>query len=411
MKGRDTHIGRNARKVLWARSSSEQRLKEREKGTGKGRGLAGWMEYSNKEERGTRRRKVYTNGAKTRDGRGGEGDATRLINRHADNHSGFMVTTDYQVVQGSIFHIRDVTLFQWGNTCSARYKLHERAYTGRHVCCLRIFSSLSLSLFLLYTHVHTAGEPRRQRTGSKKRRPGAPSLSPPFFLCPPSSRYSGLGPPFVPISPRPSLKIIPTFARARARASLQQWPATFPRDRSSDRSPTTPYIDSIPALEIRARVTLNSQLSTPGRMASLARSAVSQLEFRNHSAERMKLQARYGTAPLLLRERERRSRNCYQNGIATLPLLRPLRPRSYENTRYPVFNPSSRDPPSVICNVFLLARNPLTRSSSFFEATTLGKTTVHSAINRSNSSLKLSFVSFGLFRFPFSSECRAFRNR
>lgn len=66
----------------------------------------------------------------------GEGDAMRLINRHADNHSGFMVTTDYQVVQGGIFHIRDVTLFQWGNTCSARYKLHERAYMGRHVCCI-----------------------------------------------------------------------------------------------------------------------------------------------------------------------------------------------------------------------------------------------------------------------------------
>lgn len=68
--------------------------------------------------------------------REGEGDATRLINRHADNHSGFMVTTDYQVVQGGIFHIRDVTLFQWGNTCSTRYKLHERTYTGRHVCCI-----------------------------------------------------------------------------------------------------------------------------------------------------------------------------------------------------------------------------------------------------------------------------------
>lgn len=66
----------------------------------------------------------------------GEGDAMRLINRHADNHSGFMVTTDYQVVQGDIFHIRDVTLFQWENTCSARYKLHERAYTRRHVCCI-----------------------------------------------------------------------------------------------------------------------------------------------------------------------------------------------------------------------------------------------------------------------------------
>lgn len=28
-----------------------------------------------------------------------------LINRYVDNQSGFMVTTDYQVVQGSIFHI------------------------------------------------------------------------------------------------------------------------------------------------------------------------------------------------------------------------------------------------------------------------------------------------------------------
>ena len=120
------------------------------------------------EQRGERdkEREVYTNGARTRGGRGGEGDATRLINRHADNHSGFMVTTDYQVVQGGIFHIRDVTLFQWGNTCSARYKLHECAYTGRHVCCLRILPSSSLSLFLslsrddstcayTHTHIHT----------------------------------------------------------------------------------------------------------------------------------------------------------------------------------------------------------------------------------------------------------------
>lgn len=67
-----------------------------------------------KEMHGARRRENET--------REGEGDATRLINRHADNHSGFMVTTDYQVVQGDIFHIRDVTLFQWGNTCFARYK-------------------------------------------------------------------------------------------------------------------------------------------------------------------------------------------------------------------------------------------------------------------------------------------------
>lgn len=82
-----------------------------------------------------KRRCMWWWGRREDEAREGEGDATRLINRHADNHSGFMVTTDYQVVQGGIFHIRDVTLFQWGNTCSARYKLHERAYTERHVCC------------------------------------------------------------------------------------------------------------------------------------------------------------------------------------------------------------------------------------------------------------------------------------
>lgn len=35
------------------------------------------------------------------------------INRASDNHSGFMVTTDYQVVQGGIFHIATFSLFQW----------------------------------------------------------------------------------------------------------------------------------------------------------------------------------------------------------------------------------------------------------------------------------------------------------
>ena len=129
-----------------------KKKKEEEEGTGgRGRGAGGVGRVDGIfEQRGERdkEREVYTNGARTRGGRGGEGDATRLINRHADNHSGFMVTTDYQVVQGGIFHIRDVTLFQWGNTCSARYKLHECAYTGRHVCCLRILPSSSLSLFL-----------------------------------------------------------------------------------------------------------------------------------------------------------------------------------------------------------------------------------------------------------------------
>lgn len=168
-----------------------------------------------------------------------------------------MVTTDYQVVQGGIFHIRDVTLFQWGNTCSARYKLHERAYTGRHVCCLRILRSPSLHPppFISGVHVQRyirtgpvedtqAWDPRRHGTGSK-RRPHALSLflfhrlplsprSSPLRLELRSSRSS---------TPRlcPSLKIIPTFARVR----LQKWPATFPRDRSPDRSPTTPYTGSI----------------------------------------------------------------------------------------------------------------------------------------------------------------------
>lgn len=110
-------------------------------------------------------------------GQRGEGDATRLINRHADNHSGFMVTTDYQVVQGGIFHIRDVTLFQWGNTCSARYKLHERAYTGRHVCCLRA-RPLARPCSCTYERAPRDGtRTGERRTGSRRRRPGAPSLS------------------------------------------------------------------------------------------------------------------------------------------------------------------------------------------------------------------------------------------
>lgn len=118
MESHDTHILRNGGAL------SGHRREEREY----------W------ENAGTKRKGRQKGDARCRrreDGaREGEGDATRLINRHADNHSGFMVTTDYQVVQGGIFHIRDVTLFQWGNTCSARYKLHERAYTGRHMCCI-----------------------------------------------------------------------------------------------------------------------------------------------------------------------------------------------------------------------------------------------------------------------------------
>jgi len=59
-----------------------------------------------------------------------------------------MVTTDYQVVQGGIFHIRDVTLFQWGNTCSARYKLHERSYTGRHVCYMSALVDTRMCMYV-----------------------------------------------------------------------------------------------------------------------------------------------------------------------------------------------------------------------------------------------------------------------
>lgn len=118
MESHDTHILRNGGAL------SGHRREERE-----------YWENARTKRKG--RQKGDARCRRREDGaREGEGDATRLINRHADNHSGFMVTTDYQVVQGGIFHIRDVTLFQWGNTCSARYKLHERAYTGRHMCCI-----------------------------------------------------------------------------------------------------------------------------------------------------------------------------------------------------------------------------------------------------------------------------------
>lgn len=175
-----------------------------------------------KEEGGEGEEEEVVHGRREEEERG-EGDATRLINRHADNHSGFMVTTDYQVVQGGIFHIRDVTLFQWGNTCSARYKLHERAYTGRHVCCLRILRSPSLHPLSfpssqvctyrgIYVHIrtdgscggHTGSGPRRHGTGSK-RRPHALSLFPFFFIVflylldPPLSARRA---PFISIPPR-----------------------------------------------------------------------------------------------------------------------------------------------------------------------------------------------------------------
>lgn len=120
MESHDTHILRNGGAL------SGHRREEREY----------WENTRTKRKGKAERRCMWRWGRLREDeAREGEGDATRLINRHADNHSGFMVTTDYQVVQGGIFHIRDVTLFQWGNTCSARYKLHERAYTERHVCC------------------------------------------------------------------------------------------------------------------------------------------------------------------------------------------------------------------------------------------------------------------------------------
>lgn len=118
MESHDTHILRNGGAL------SGHRREERE-----------YWENTRTKRKGRQKGDAWRR-RREDEAREGEGDATRLINRHADNHSGFMVTTDYQVVQGGIFHIRDVTLFQWGNTCSARYKLHERAYTGRHVCCI-----------------------------------------------------------------------------------------------------------------------------------------------------------------------------------------------------------------------------------------------------------------------------------
>lgn len=155
--------------------------------------------------------------------RSGEGDAKRLINRHADNHSGFMVTTDYQVVQGGIFHIRDVTLFQWGNTCSARYKLHERAYTGRHVCwplsrsrkgeCARMCARARASRgFWLQGGGGRVGE-EASRCPVPRARPSAVRPDPPH-LGAMSQNHSHV-------------------------RRLQKCPATFPRERFPDRSPTT----------------------------------------------------------------------------------------------------------------------------------------------------------------------------
>lgn len=147
----------------------------------------------------------------------------RLINRHADNHSGFMVTTDYQVVQGDIFHIRDVTLFQWENTCSARYKLHERAYTRRHVCC--IVSALvgtrkrELCIYTCMCDLR-ARTLAHQEDWLSGRRPGAPFFSSFIFVQ-----------PF-------SLPLLSSQNHSHVRR-LQKYPATFPRERSSDRSPAT----------------------------------------------------------------------------------------------------------------------------------------------------------------------------
>lgn len=106
-----------------------------------------------------------------------------------------MVTTDYQVVQGDIFHIRDVTLFQWGNTCSTRYKLHERAYTGRHVCCIARGNALAKQVRA------------RVCVCSRASVHASRGLAPGKSLDPRSSRTASLPIPF----PRSRLKIIPTF--------------------------------------------------------------------------------------------------------------------------------------------------------------------------------------------------------
>lgn len=159
-----------------------------------------------------------------------------------------MVTTDYQVVQGGIFHIRDVTLFQWGNTCSARYKLHERAYTGRHVCCLRARSPRRLACTCIRAHTRPPGC-HTSRTGSRRRRPGALSLFLPY--------------PTITRSLYPDHADVPFSQNHSHVHRLQKCPATFPRDRFPDRSPTTPYTGSISALEIRAG-TLNGRNGVVG---------------------------------------------------------------------------------------------------------------------------------------------------
>ena len=41
----------------------------------------------------------------------GFGLANELINRHANNQSGFIVTEDYQVIQAGIFHIATLVYF------------------------------------------------------------------------------------------------------------------------------------------------------------------------------------------------------------------------------------------------------------------------------------------------------------
>lgn len=185
----DTRIRRNVGTLSRSRSTSSRRKREYRENSWTKR-----KEIDRGEMRGMRR-------GRRDEACEGEGDAMRLINRHADNHSGFMVTTDYQVVQGGIFHIRDVTLFQWGNTCSARYKLHERAYTRRHVCCIvsalvgshkrESFVYACMCDLLARTLAH-------QEDWLSGRRPGARFLSSFIFVQPFPTRCF-------------CLKIIPTF--------------------------------------------------------------------------------------------------------------------------------------------------------------------------------------------------------
>lgn len=197
----------------------------------------------------------------------------RLINRHADNHSGFMVTTDYQVVQGGIFHIRDVTLFQWRNTCSTCYKrIHTQNEPSVCACvcvCTYIYSKRPCK----HSSVNVC---------SRIKKTGFGEMSKCFVLLAPS--LLNLSPP----SPPPSLslslsrhyhlKIIPTFEDdyKNARLLFQENDLLTDHHRHSTLT-RYPFSRLVRRLLTRAGDVIGCRPSG--------------LEFQNHSTERMKLQS------------------------------------------------------------------------------------------------------------------------